>query len=211
MARMASKRIAVDTLLRWAIRVAIEDRERFLQGSEGLRGPVIEAERATAALQVTMFTKRTRSLAKVAAVGEVTRIACDIAVSATDEMLAHALFVEGATASAALNEKFTHVVQLKALIVKSWGMTKICRGTGQSTDRSGRWNVFYKKAGTRYAGTDPTQANQRLVDARQHGEGGSKYAVGKSSALRYVQRLFGCGRRCRLRPMVASGTASVKF
>jgi hypothetical protein len=115
------KKYGVDTLLRWALRHAIEDREEMLQQHADRVRVFTHAERANATLLIQVFTERCASERPLVANGEVMRMACRYAENNRTGFLAARLYEHGVTKSLSLCEQYERLEQLRALHHKRWG------------------------------------------------------------------------------------------
>jgi hypothetical protein len=114
-------KFGVDTLLRWALRHALEDREAILrQHADGVR-VFTHTERASATLLIQVFTERCGSERPLVANGEVMRMACSYAERNRADFLAARTYEHGVTKSQSLCEQYERLEQLRALQRKRWG------------------------------------------------------------------------------------------
>jgi hypothetical protein len=116
------QKYGVDTLLHWALRHAIEDREAILQQhADGVR-VFTHSERASATLLIQVFTARCGSERPLVANGEVMRMACQYAEKNRADFLAARNYEHGITKSLSLNEQYERLKQLRALHRKCWAL-----------------------------------------------------------------------------------------
>jgi hypothetical protein len=116
-----SRQHGVDTLLRWALNHAIEDREAFLARSVNARSADVLAERASAKLLIRVYTERSSAQSGVAAAGEIMRMACQYAETHCTALLEAKKYEHGITRSISLREQYERLQQLRALRIKRWG------------------------------------------------------------------------------------------
>jgi hypothetical protein len=115
------RKYSVDTLLRWALRHAIEDREALLhQYASGVR-VLTHEERENARLLIQVFTERCGSERQLVANGAVMKMACEYAEKNRADFLAARNYQHGITKSLSLSEQFEQLQQLKALRSTRWG------------------------------------------------------------------------------------------
>jgi hypothetical protein len=116
-----SRQHGVDTLLRWALNHAIENREAFLARSVKSRGIDVLAERASAKLLIQVYTERRSAESVVAATGEIMRMACQYAEAHCTALLEARKYEHGITRSISLREQYERLEQLRSLHIKRWG------------------------------------------------------------------------------------------
>lgn len=115
------RRISVDTVLRWAMRHAIDDREAFLQRSNDLDGVGVMFERESARRLIEMCTLRLWEKRPIAATGKPMRMICALADRQYSSMLKAKKYEHGTSKSGSLREHYEMLMHLRGLRWEQWG------------------------------------------------------------------------------------------